>query len=355
MTQPLFIWAAVEAAALSAVMMAFACSGMAAGKTAPQVATSSDRLCTEYSGTPDGPGDKPGMVFIPGGSFVMGSDQERPEERFSHTVKVDGFWIDQHEVTNAQFAKFVEATGHKTLAERGVDPKTHPGMEQVSVPGSIVFIKPTAITRGGDLTQWWQYVKGANWREPDGPGSSIKGKENYPVVHVAYEDALAYAHWLGRELSTEAQWEYAARGGHNEGEDWNQAFDKDGKPIANSWQGIFPVYNTEEDGYAGPAPVGCFPPNGYGLYDMIGNVWEWTSDWYVPSHPREEAINPSGPSLLQVRVAAGQSPSKVIKGGSYLCASNYCSRYRSTARQPQEVDLSAGHIGFRTVLTAPGP
>jgi len=151
-----------------------------------------------------------------------------------------------------------------------------------------------------------------------------------------------------------AQWEYAARGGRNDGEDWSQAFDKDGKPIANSWQGIFPVYNTEEDGYAGTAPVGCFPPNGYGLFDMIGNVWEWTSDWYVPAHPREEAVNPSGPSLMQVRVAAGQSPSKVIKGGSYLCASNYCSRYRATARQPQEVDLSAGHIGFRTVLNAPG-
>jgi formylglycine-generating enzyme required for sulfatase activity len=195
-------------------------------------------------------------------------------------------------------------------------------------------------------------VKGANWRELEGPGSSIKGKENLPVVHIAYEDALAYARWRGRELPTEAQWEFAARGGRRSGEDWAQAFDENGKPIANSWQGIFPVYNTEQDGYAGPAPVGCFPPNGYGLYDMIGNVWEWTNDWYVPSHRREAALNPSGPSLLEVRVAAGQSPSKVIKGGSYLCASNYCSRYRPTARQPQEVDLSTGHIGFRTVKNA---
>ena len=175
------------------------------------------------------------------------------------------------------------------------------------------------------------------------------------MVNVAYEDALAYAHWLGHELPTEAQWEFAARGGHNDDEDWSDAFDKDGKPIANSWQGIFPVYNTEEDGYARTAPVGCFKPNAYGLYDMIGNVWEWTSDWYVPGHPREPATNPSGPSLLQVRSAAGQSPSKVIKGGSYLCASNFCSRYRATARQPQEVDLGAGHLGFRTVLNAPGP
>jgi formylglycine-generating enzyme len=351
---PPFIWSGDHAAVLSAFIMLCACSAVIAGESTPQ-STSTDRLCTNYSGVPEGAGDKVGMVYISAGSFVMGSDRERPEERFSHTVKVDGFWIDQHEVTNAQFEKFVEATGYKTLAERGVDPKTHPGMEQVSVPGSVVFIKPTAFTRGGDLTQWWQYIKGANWREPEGPGSSIKGKENHPVVHIAYDDALAYAHWLGRELPTEAQWEYAARGGRNQGEDWSQAFDKDGKPIANSWQGIFPVYNTEEDGYAGPAPVGCFPPNGYGLYDMIGNVWEWTSDWYVPSHPREEAINPSGPSLLQVRLAAGQSPSKVIKGGSYLCASNYCARYRATARQPQEVDLSAGHVGFRTVLIAPGP
>jgi formylglycine-generating enzyme required for sulfatase activity len=223
----------------------------------------------------------------------------------------------------------------------------------LSAPGSVTFIQPTKLGRGGDLTQWWQYVKGANWREPEGPGSSIYGKDNRPVVHVAFEDALAYARWRGHDLPTEAQWEYAARGGTEIGEDWSQAFDKDGKPIANSWQGIFPVYNSDQDGYAGAAPVGCFKPNGYGLYDMIGNVWEWTSDWYVPAHAREAALNPSGPSLLDVRVAAGQSPSKVIKGGSYLCASNYCSRYRATARQPQEVDLSAGHLGFRTVLNAP--
>jgi formylglycine-generating enzyme required for sulfatase activity len=312
--------------------------------------------CSTYSGLPKENGEKTGMVFIKGGSFVMGSDQERPEERFSHPVKIDDFWIDQHEVTNAEFATFVEATGYKTLAERGVDPKTHSTMSgDVLAPGSVTFIQPTRLDRGGDLTQWWQYVKGTNWREPDGPGSSIEGKANHPVVHVAYEDALAYAKWRGRELPTEAQWEYAARGGLEPGEEWSQAFDKDGKPIANSWQGIFPVYNSEQDGFAGRAPVGCFPPNGYGLYDMIGNVWELTSDWYVPSHRREAALNPSGPSLVDVRVAAGQSPSKVIKGGSYLCSHNFCSRYRASARQPQEVDLSAGHLGFRTVLNKPGP
>jgi formylglycine-generating enzyme required for sulfatase activity len=310
--------------------------------------------CKVYSGVPSEQGDKAGMVFVPGGSFTMGSDRERPEERFSHAVRVDGFWIDEHEVTNAQFAEFVKATGYVTLAERGVDPKTHPNMSaDLTDPGSVLFIQPTKVGRGGDLTQWWQYVKGANWREPEGPGSSIAGKENRPVVHVAYEDALAYARWKGRDLPTEAQWEFAARGAREGGEDWSDAFDQDGKPIANSWQGIFPVYNTEQDGYVGAAPVGCFPPNGYGLYDMIGNVWEWTSDWYVPGHTREAALNPSGPTLMDVRVAAGQSPSKVIKGGSYLCASNYCSRYRPTARQPQEVDLSTGHVGFRTVLNAP--
>ena len=242
------------------------------------------------------------MVFVPGGSFIMGSDRERPEERFSHPVKVEGFWIDQHEVTNAEFAKFVEATGYKTLAERGIDPKTHPEMSgDVLEPGSVLFVQPTKVDRGGKLTQWWQYVKGANWRAPAGPGSSIKGKDNHPVVHVAYEDALAYAHWRGHELPDRGAMGICRARRPQTGRGLDQAFDKDGKPIANSWQGIFPVYNTEQDGYAGTAPVGCFPPNAYGLYDMIGNVWELTSDWYVPEHPREAALNPSGPSLLQVR------------------------------------------------------
>lgn len=310
--------------------------------------------CTGSAEAPGEMGDKAGMVFIPGGSFIMGSDREHPEERFSHEVRVDGFWIDRHEVTNAEFAEFVKATGYVTLAERGLDPKTHPNLtEDLAAPGSVMFVPPVRLDRGGDITQWWQYIKGANWRAPEGPGSSIAGKDNYPVVHVAHEDALAYAKWRGRDLPTEAQWEYAARAGREIGEEWSEAFDKDGKPIANSWQGIFPVYNTEQDGYAGAAPAGCFPPNAYGLYDMIGNVWEWTADWYVPSHAREAALNPGGPSMLELHVAAGQAPSKVIKGGSYLCASNYCARYRATARQPQEVDLSAGHLGFRTVLNKP--
>jgi sulfatase modifying factor 1 len=221
------------------------------------------------------------------------------------------------------------------------------------VPGSVVFMEPTDTTRGGRITQWWQYVAGAHWRQPAGPGSSTAGKENHPVVHIAYEDALAYARWRGRSLPTEAQWEFAARGGPDGEDDWSSAFDAGGKPIANTWQGIFPVLNTNDDGYAGTAPVGCFKPNGYGLYDMIGNVWEWTNDWYRSGHSREAAVNPTGPELVSLRVTVGQAASRVINGGSHLCASNYCSRYRPAARQPQEANLSAAHLGFRTVLSKP--
>ncbi|PWT87799.1 MAG: gliding motility-associated lipoprotein GldK [Proteobacteria bacterium] len=293
------------------------------------------------------------MAFIRGGAFIMGSNRHRPEERYTHVVQVDGFWIDRTEVTNAQFATFVEATGYVTRAERGGDPKIHTAMpKELMVPGSVAFIMPTDTSRGGRPTQWFQYIAGADWRHPEGPDSSIAGRENHPVVHVAYEDALAYAQWRGHSLPTEAQWEYAARGGRDGEDDWSSAFDTDGKPIANTWQGIFPVLNTMDDGYAGTAPVGCFKPNGYGLYDMIGNVWEWTSDWYRPGHAPEAAIEPQGPSLGDLHLATGLVASKVIKGGSFLCAFNYCARYRPAARQPQEVDLSAAHIGFRTVRSS---
>jgi len=312
--------------------------------------------CAAYTGLPADEGETTGMAFIPGGTFRMGSERHQPEERFTHIVRVDGFWIDRHEVTNAQFRQFVDATGYRTLAERGLQASPQPDMpEEALVPGSVVFIQPTDVRRGGRITQWWQYVAGANWREPTGPGSSIAGKDNHPVVHIVYEDALAYARWRGRDLPTEAQWEFAARGGRDGEDDWSSAFDAEGKPIANTWQGIFPVLNTNEDGYAGTAPVGCFKPNGYGLYDMIGNVWEWTSDWYRSSHPREAAVNPTGPELVSLRVMPGRPAHRVIKGGSYLCASNYCARYRPAARHAQEVDLSAAHLGFRTVLIAPGP
>jgi formylglycine-generating enzyme required for sulfatase activity len=337
---------------LGTVLTGVMISAFATGNTTrPEVGT-----CASYAGLPAEKGHTAGMAFIPGGTFQMGSERYQPEERFIHTVSVDGFWIDRHEVTNAQFQQFVEATGYRTLAERGLDPTAHPNMtKDLLTAGSVVFVQPTDLKNGGRITQWWQYVAGTNWREPTGPGSSIAGKDNYPVVHIAYEDALAYARWRGRDLPTEAQWEFAARGGRDGEDDWSSAFDAGGKPIANTWQGLFPVLNTEDDGYRGTAPVGCFKPNGYGLYDMVGNVWEWTSDWYRAGHSRETALNPAGPELISLRASPGQPPRRVIKGGSHLCAHNYCARYRPAARQPQEADLSAAHLGFRTVLNGPGP
>lgn len=340
----------MDARAVRAFVLAF-CAAFLLLAAAARAETAD---CTAYSGLPSDEGETAGMVFIPGGAFRMGSDRDRPEERHVHSVRVDGFWIDRHEVTNAQFREFVAATGYVTLAERGLDPKAYPDMPaELLAPGSVVFIKPTDVRQGGSLTQWWQYVKGADWKHPAGPGSSIEARENYPVVHIAYEDALAYAKWRGRALPTEAQWEFAALGGRDASEDWSNPYDADGNPTANTWQGIFPVVNSGDDGYEGAAPAGCFKANGYGLKDMLGNVWEWTSDWYRPGHSRETAVNPAGPDITLARAAPGQAPRRVIKGGSYLCAFNYCSRYRPSARQPQEVDLGAAHLGFRTVLNRP--
>jgi formylglycine-generating enzyme len=342
----------VHRATAAALAIVLATSGSFAISAAAQDIPPDHRSCA--SGIkPPGEGDAADTVFIPGGGFTMGSDRHRPEERYTHVVRLEGFWIDRTEVTNAQFGKFVAATGHVTLAERGGDPKVHANLpKELLAPGSVAFITPTDLSRGGSVTQWFQYIAGADWRHPEGPNSSVAGRENHPVVHVAYEDAMAYARWLGHSLPTEAQWEYAARGGRDGDDDLSSAFDADGKPIANTWQGIFPVLNSKDDGYAGTSPVGCFGPNGYGLYDMIGNVWEWTNDWYRPGHPRVPAAEPQGPSLVDFRLGPGQIPSRVIKGGSYLCAFNYCARYRPAARQPQEVDLSAAHIGFRTVRGA---
>lgn len=321
------------------------------GEAAPHAEIGS---CAGYSGLPPGHHETSGMAFIAGGVFTMGSARHLPEERFPHSVRVDGFWIDRHEVTNAQFKQFVDATGYRTVAERGLDPKERPGLaKELLLPGAAVFIKPTE--QAGRMTQWWQYVPGAQWRRPTGSGSSIADKHNHPVVNIAYEDALAYARWRGRELPTEAQWEFAARGGRDGEDDWSSAFNADGMPIANTWQGIFPVLNSNDDGYEGTAPVGCFQANGYGLYDMIGNVWEWTNDWYRGSHPREAAVNPTGPDLTSIRLVPGQAARRVIKGGSYLCASNFCARYRPAARHPQDIDLGAAHLGFRTVLNKSKP
>jgi len=314
-----------------------------------------DRLCKAYSGMPALPQNEAdrtaGMVWVDGGSFRMGSDRHYPEERPPRTAKVSGYWIDRHEVTNAQYARFVAATGYKTVAERGLNARDYPNLPpEALVPGSMVFVEPPKNARVRmNSMEWWQYVPGADWRHPTGPKSSIAGRDNHPVVHIAYADALAYANWLGRALPTEAEWEFAARGGLN-GKDfaWGDEQTPDGKWMANSWQGFFPFEDDAADGHHGTAPVGCYPPNGYGLFDMIGNVWEWATDRYQHGHRFSDGtVDPQGPASM-APVPGGVV--RVIKGGSWLCSANFCARYRPAARQPQEADLGASHIGFRTVL-----
>jgi formylglycine-generating enzyme required for sulfatase activity len=301
------------------------------GETAARVADAAPRVCLDPATDRTGP--HPGMVWVPGGAYEMG-DTVYPEEKPLRKESVAGFWMDRHEVTNAEFAAFVAATGYVTVAERPVDPAKHPGLPpDMQKPGSVVFVMPNDISGTGDISQWWRYIPGADWRHPSGPQSSIEGRENFPVVDLAYEDILAYARWKGRTIPSEAQWEWAARGGRPSLPDHEQPKD------ANTWQGLFPVYNSADDGFVGLAPAGCFKPNGYGLYDMIGNVWEWTSDVWSDDH----------------KDSATSDGRRVIKGGSYLCAPNYCMRYRSGARQGQEADLATSHLGFRTILLAPGP
>jgi formylglycine-generating enzyme len=324
-----------------------------AGWSGGAVAEDVPKLCTSYSGLPDGEGKHAGMVEMYGGSFTMGSEEERPEEKSARWVTVSPFWIDRTEVTNAQFALFVKATGYRTVAERGLDPNRYPNMPRdLLQPGSMVFSPPDNPVELDDVTRWWRFQEGAYWREPNGPGSSIEGLENHPVVHVAYEDALAYAKWLGHDLPTEAEWEFAARGGLEGARyTWGDSYDPVEGWKANSWQGNFPSKNTADDGYVMTAPVGCYPPNNFGLYDMAGNVWEYVRDYWVPSHPPRPATNPKGPGLMfAMRFGGPMGPSVVLKGGSFLCTPQYCLRYRPAARQPQEQSLGASHIGFRTVL-----
>ena len=306
--------------------------------------------CEGYAGLPETgtPGaTHGGMVRIPAGRFTMGSDRHYPEEQAPHEVALEAFWIDRHDVTNAQFARFVKATRYVTVAERGRDAARFPDLPQhLREPGSIVFMPGKGPEPGR-----WRFQPGADWRHPEGPGSHLDGRDNHPVVHIAYEDAWAYARWLRRELPTEAQWEYAARGGL-EGEPyaWGSEFAPRGKPMANTWTGIFPWRNTAEDGYAGTSPVGCFAANGYGLYDMAGNVWQWTVTWYRPGHTARAERDPTGPPEAEsLDPAQPGVPARVIKGGSHLCAPNYCARYRPAARQPREPAFGTSHLGFRTV------
>ncbi|SDD91707.1 Formylglycine-generating enzyme, required for sulfatase activity, contains SUMF1/FGE domain [Cupriavidus sp. YR651] len=304
------------------------------------------------------------MVPIAGGTFLMGSNSHYPEEAPAHKVSVRDFWMDRHTVTNAEFRRFVDATGHVTLAERPANPEDYPGaLPDMLAPSSVMFAKASHRVDLRDRYNWWVYTPGADWRHPRGPSSSLKGLWDHPVVHIAYQDAMAYATWAGKDLPTEAEWEFAARGGLDGAEfAWGDEFTPRGKHMANTWQGEFPWQNLLEDGYEWTAPVGSFAPNGYGLYDMAGNVWEWTSDWYQDHGKIVKACctldNPRGGALeasVDPLTPQIQIPRKVMKGGSYLCAPNYCRRYRPAARMPQAVDTSTCHLGFRCVIRGDSP
>lgn len=300
-----------------------------------------------------------GMVRVPGGTFTMGSDHHYPEEAPAHRVAVDAFWIDRDAVTNREFARFVAATGYVTLAEKPADPADYPGADPAMLaPASVVFVPPPGRVDLRNHYNWWQYIPGADWRHPRGPDTGIEGMDDHPVVHVAYEDALAYAQWAGKDLPTEAEWEFAAKGGGDGTEfAWGDELVPDGRHMANTWQGEFPWESRAEDGFAWTAPVGSFDPNGYGLRDMIGNVWEWTSDWYqehgrIQQHACCTLQNPRGgerEASIDGRNAT-RIPRRVMKGGSHLCAPNYCRRYRPAARMAQPVDTSTCHVGFRCVV-----
>ncbi len=306
----------------------------------------------------------PGMRLVPGGEFVMGTDAESawPDERPPHRVRVDGFWIDEHEVTVAEFRRFVEATGYVTTAERAPDlkeimaqspPGTPEPPPEVLVPGSLVFHPTEGPVPLSDYSQWWRWTPGANWRHPNGPGSSTDGKENHPVVHVSWYDAQAYAQWAGKRLPTEAEWEFAARGGlESKPYAWGETPPgAGGKWQANIWQGQFPYQNNASDGFPTTAPVGSFAPNGYGLYDMAGNVWEWCADWYERGlYARRDGlcVNPAGPAKSD-DPNQPYTPERVQRGGSFLCNDDYCSRYRPSARHGCSPDTGMSHVGFRCV------
>ena len=301
------------------------------------------------------------MVWIPGGEFLMGADGAYPEEAPAHRVRVDGFWMDRFTVTNADFERFVAETGYVTLAEKPANPADYDGaLPEMLAPSSTIFKKPAGPVDMRNHYNWWVYVAGANWRHPRGPASSIRKIMDHPAVHVALEDVEAYAKWAGKELPTEAEWEFAARGGLDGAEYvWGDELTPGGKHMANIWQGEFPHRNTLDDGFEYTAPVGSFPPNGYGLHDMAGNVWQWTSDWYQ-EHGRIDspcctAANPRGGNRdgsLDPREPNARIPRKVTKGGSHLCAPNYCRRYRPAARMAQPIDTSISHLGFRLIVRA---
>lgn len=311
------------------------------------------------------------MVWIPGGEFTMGNEQRmsRPNERPAHRVRLDPFWIDRHHVTNAEFRKFVEATGYVTTAERKpewetirvqVFPGTPKPADDAFIAGAMVFVSTPEPVPLDDWSQWWRFVPGANWRHPQGPSSTIEGKDNHPVVQVSYEDAQAYAKWIGKRLPTEAEWEMAARGGLDKASySWGDDFTLNGKPMANTFRGTFPVVTTKTLGIAGTTAVATYPPNGFGLYDMAGNAWQWVADWYRSDAFQMEsqqnlAMNPQGPRDSyddETRTAPANAPSKVIRGGSFLCSEEYCTSYRPSARRGNDPYNPMSHIGFRLVMS----
>lgn len=307
------------------------------------------------------PGKPPSknMTWIPGGTFLMGSDRHYPEERPAHMVTVDGFWMDKYTVTNLEFKHFVEETGYITLAERPADPADYPGaIPELLVPSSVMFKKAENRVDLTNIYNWWTYLAGADWLHPRGPDSTLEGLWNHPVVHIAFEDAEAYAKWASKDLPTEAEWEFAARGAfHGTDYVWGNDLRPNGKIMANTWQGQFPSENLLEDGFEWTAPVGSFPPNTFGLYEMAGNVWEWTTDWYQDHNKIQHSCcslqNPRGAAREESYdscVPEIKIPRKVMKGGSYLCAPNYCLRYRPAARVAQPIDTSTCHLGFRCVI-----
>ena len=297
------------------------------------------------------------MAWVPEGEYEMGSADFYPEEAPVRRVAVDGFWMDEHPVTVAQFRRFVKATGHVTMAERTPDGAQYPDADpDLLVPGSLVFAPTSGPVDLRDFRNWWSWTPGAYWRRPEGAGSNIGGRERHPVVHVSYEDAAAYAKWAAKELPTEAEWERAARGGlEQQVFAWGDDFAPRGRMMANTWQGEFPWQNLRTDGFDRTSPIRSFPPNGFGLYDMTGNTWEWTSDWYsaAPGAPGPSCCVPRNPRVDSDAGSYGPGetiPRKVIKGGSHLCAPNYCLRYRPAARQSEAIDTSTSHIGFRCVV-----
>ena len=307
-----------------------------------------------------------GMVLIESGSFVMGSDEAYAETHESPALEVyvKSFYIDRTEVTNAQFARFVEATGYQTLAERPVDwerlkkelpPEVPKPADSLLVPGSLVFSPPAGPVPFDRLDRWWKWVRGASWKQPEGPGSSIKGRMNHPVVHIAFEDATAYARWAGKRLPTEAEWEFASRGGQTGKRfAWGDEISPGGQYLANYFQGDFPHANTVADGFEATSAAGSFPANGYGLFDMIGNVWEWTSDYYRPDtkelyKAQGSCHDPLGPASSFDPGDPYASDKRVIKGGSFLCSEQYCSNYRPSSRMASSFDSGQSHLGFRCV------